>query len=147
MDRKNAFTLVELLIVITVFVITFVLLTPFVNKIRERAHIIRCANHISMISLALHTYAADNNGSFPQSLSGLYPRYIKEERVFDCPASGSAGTFEKPDYEYVSNLTESSDPTEVIVYDRDGNHGNLGRNLLRVGGSVEWVRSTEGKPR
>ncbi len=69
------------------------------------------------------------------------------EQVFDCPASKFIGTAAKSDYEYIPGLSESSAPTEVIIYDRDGNHNNLGRNVVRVNGSVEWVHSTEGKPR
>lgn len=147
MIKNKGVTLVELLIVITVFAITFALLTPFVNKMRDRANIIKCSNNIRLISLALHMYAADHNEAFPPALGDLYPDYIKEEKVFDCPAAGAIGTAEKSDYEYIAGLTEASGPTEVIVYDRDGNHKKLGRNILRVSGSVEWVRSTEGKPR
>jgi competence protein ComGC len=147
MNRKRAVTLVELLIVITVFVITFILLTPVVNKMRQRANIIKCSNNIRLISIALHMYAADHKENFPPDLKSLYPNYIKEEKVFNCPAAGVIGTVEKPGYEYVAGLTESSQPTEIIVYDRDGDHQKIGRNILRVNGSVGWVRSTEGKPR
>ena len=61
MNGKKAFTLVELLIVITVFVIIFILLTPLVNRMRDRANMIKCSNNIRLISLALHMYAADHN--------------------------------------------------------------------------------------
>jgi len=147
MDKKKGFTLVELLIVITVFMITFALLTPFVNKMRQRSDVIRCSENARLLSLALHMYAADHNDAFAPDLGSLYPEYIKEEKIFDCSAADSIGTAEKCDYEYVTGLSEASPSTAVIVYDRDGNHGGLGRNVVRVNGSVEWVRSTEGKPR
>jgi prepilin-type N-terminal cleavage/methylation domain-containing protein len=147
MATRRGFTLVELLIVITVFVITFALLTPFVNKMRERADRIKCSANVRLLSLALHMYAADHDEAFPPDLGSLYPRYVKEESVFDCPASKFTGTADKSDYEYIPGLSESSDLTEVIIYDRDGNHGGLGRNVVRVNGSVEWVQSTAGKPR
>lgn len=147
MSEKRGFTLVELLIVITVFVITFALLTPFVNRMRQRSDIIKCSENIRLLSLALHMYAADHNDAFASDLGSLYPDYIKEEKIFDCPASSAIGTAEKRDYEYIAGLSEASPSTAVIIYDRDANHGNLGRNVVRVNGSVEWVRSTEGKPR
>ena len=147
MGDKRGFTLVELLIVITVFVITFALLTPFVNKMRQRSNVIKCSENIRLLSLALHMYAADHNDEFVPNLGVLYPDYIKEEKIFDCPASNSIRTAEKCDYEYVAGLSEASPSTAVIIYDRDGNHDSLGRNVVRVNGSVEWVRSTEGKPR
>lgn len=145
--KTRAFTLVELLIVIVIFVLTFASLTPIVNKMKERANIIKCSNNVRLISLALHLYAADHGESFPGNLSALYPDYIKNEKIFDCPAGGKRGTIELPSYEYVAGLTESSGGTEVILYDRDGNHGKLGRNLVRVNGSVEWIQSAVGKPR
>ena len=147
MKSKRAFTLVELLIVIAAFVVIFILLTPLVNKMRDRASIIKCSNNIRLISLALHMYAAGHNEEFAPDLKSLYPDYIKEEKVFRCPTTGTNGTAERCDYEYVSGLTEASPSTEVIVYDRDGNHKNKGRNILRVDGSVEWVQGVEGKPK
>ncbi len=147
MFGKRAVTLVELLLVIAIFVITFILLTPLVNKMKDRGNDIKCSNNISLISLALHMYAADHNETFPSTLGALYPDYIKDEKVFDCPASSPTGTADRCDYEYVAGLTEASAPTEVIVYDRDFNHKNRGRNIVRVSGSVEWVRSREGRPR
>ena len=146
-ETRRGFTLAELLIVVTVFVITFALLTPFVNKMRERSDMIKCSANVRLLSLALHMYAADHDDAFPPDLGSLYPGYVKEEKVFDCPASKFVGTAAKSDYEYVPGLSELSGPMEVIIYDRDGNHGHLGRNVVRVNGSVEWVHSTEGKPR
>ena len=61
MYKNKGVTLVELLIVITAFFIIFVLLTPLVNKIRDKANIIKCSNNVRLISLALHMYAADHN--------------------------------------------------------------------------------------
>jgi len=147
MATRRGFTLVELLIVITVFAITFALLTPFVNRMRERADVIKCSANVHLLSLALHMYAANHDDAFPPDLGGLYPGYVKEEKIFDCPASKFIGTAAKSDYEYIPGLTESSISTEVIIYDRNGNHNNVGRNVVRVNGSVEWVHSAGGKPR
>lgn len=148
MGEKKAFTLVELLIVAAVFALIFILLTPFVNRMRERAYEIKCSNNIRLISLALHRYAADHNDKFPEDLRSLYPDYVKEESVFYCPNnSARARAAGQVDYEYVAGLSEAASPTEVIVYDRDTNHNKEGRNILRINGSVEWVRGTEGRPR
>lgn len=147
MKGRRAVTLIELLLVIVIFTLTFASLTPIVNKMKERANIIKCSNNIRMLSLALHMYAADHREAFPARLSELYPEYIKKEKIFDCPAAFARGTVEAPSYEYTGGLTESSNGTEVILYDKDGNHGKMGRNIVRVNGSVEWVHSSAGKPR
>jgi competence protein ComGC len=144
---RRGFTVAELLIVVTVFVITFALLTPFVNKMHERAAVIKCSANVRLLSLGLHMYAADHDDAFPPDLGSLYPGYIKEEKVFDCPANKFIGTAAESDYEYTPGLSEASAFSEVIIYDRDGNHSGLGRNVVRVNGVVEWVQSTEGKPR
>ena len=120
MTTKRGFTVVELLIVITIFAITFALLTPFINRMRERADVIKCSANVRLLSLALHIYAADHDDAFPPDLGSLYPAYVKEEKAFDCPASKFVGTAAKSDYEYVPGLSESSKLTEVIIYDRDG---------------------------
>ena len=146
MNKNKGVTLIELLIVIVVFIIVFILLTPLVNRMRDRANMIKCSNNIRLISLALHMYAADHDEKFPPDLKSLYPDYIKAESVFHCPAGGTTGTAPRPDYEYAPGFTESSSPTGVILYDREGNH-KKGRNILRVNGAVGWVRSTEGTPR
>jgi len=143
---RRAVTLIELLFVIGIFLLMVTILTPFVQSVQERSHKVNCANKLRLISLALHSYAADHNEAFPKTLGELYPNYIKEQTTFDCPASKVVGMPDKPDYSYVTGLTEQSPPTEVIVYDLDDNHRYHRKNLLRVNGVVEWVKA-EGKPR
>jgi hypothetical protein len=100
----------------------------------------QCANNLREISLGLHAYAADHNDVFPAKLSDLYPNYVMNEKTFDCPASKAEGTSGNPDYSYAADLRESSNPKEAIVADLDGNHKKLGKNILRIDGSLEWVR-------
>jgi prepilin-type N-terminal cleavage/methylation domain-containing protein len=145
--KRKGFTLAEVAVVIAIFVIMVVALTPFVGMIKNRAETIACANDLKLLSLGLHAFAADHKGIFPRDLRMLYPDYVNNEKAFHCPASKSAGTPERPDYEYIGGLTENSPPIEVIAYDSRGNHKNRGRNLLRVNGAVEWVREGEGKPK
>ena len=142
MYKNKGVTLIELLIVIAAFFIIFVLLKPQVNRIRDKANIIKCSNNVRLISLALHMYAADHNEEFPRVLSDLYPDYIKEQKILSCPAIKGTGAAGRVDYEYVAALNESSPPTKIIVYDRAGNHNGKGSNVVRVNGSVEWVEGT-----
>jgi prepilin-type N-terminal cleavage/methylation domain-containing protein/prepilin-type processing-associated H-X9-DG protein len=97
-DSSLAFTLMELLVVIAIIGILAGLLMPALSQAKDKAHRIKCLNHMKQLSLALTLYSGDHEGEFPlrrrqppQWMQDLRP-YFVDRQVLICPRDrGTAG--------------------------------------------------------
>ncbi|MEN6385136.1 MAG: prepilin-type N-terminal cleavage/methylation domain-containing protein [Phycisphaerales bacterium] len=74
MSKKKAFTLVELLVVISIIAMLLAILIPSLNKARQSGQRIVCGNNLKTIGLANQIYANSWNGSYVPLLDATVPR-------------------------------------------------------------------------
>ena len=181
MKIKNirAFTLIELLIVITIIAVLASIALPAFSGIKERGDQTKDLSNGKQIALALRQFAVDHNAQYPNFApaasydvasgalttsndafwwlfpDGAEPGYLQSEQIFAVP--GSAYTPKPPDnaldaptdgarvktlalgensYEYVSGLTDTSNPTFPIIADGfiPGQPGKYDQNKSNKGG-------------
>jgi len=65
MRKWKGFTLVELLVVISVIALLMAILLPALQKAKYQAKRVFCMNNVRQQSVIFFTYAHDNDGKFP----------------------------------------------------------------------------------
>ena len=89
--RRKGFTLVELLVVITLMALLIALLLPAVQAAREAARRMQCGNNFKQMGLAIHSYASTWNECFPPGSPGAFKHglfslmlpYLEQVAVYD----------------------------------------------------------------
>jgi len=142
-DDGSHGTLIGVVLAIAVIAGGAALVAPAFTRRDRHCHMTKCMSNLKQIGIALHVYAMDHDGEFPDSLSLLVPRYVSDPSIFVCPdarANGIPGTLH---YGYVSGLSESMPPTFVLAYDEVRNHGGQGANAAFIDGHCEWMTLDE----
>ena len=109
-QRRSGFTLIEMMVVVTIIAILASITAVAVNSAKEKARQTDCMSNLRQLGTAIVTYRADNRGRNPDWLSKLYPTYIDDKRVYVCRSDAGKGMgILRPDNKY----------PEVIDNDKD----------------------------
>ncbi len=65
--KNNGFTIIELLVVVTIIGILTGITIPVISEVKQKAQQMTCANNLRQIFLAIEQYTNDNNGLLPRS--------------------------------------------------------------------------------
>src|SRR5438270_305441 len=87
---RGSFTLIELLVVMAIISILVALLFPVFAAARAMARRTVCASQLHQLGLALQMYRQDE-GELPLHLSDVNAAYVKDPRIFVCPADKLEG--------------------------------------------------------
>lgn len=111
--RQVAFTLVEVLVVVTIIAILSAIVFPVYSTVRKRAQEMNCLSNLRQIGVATNLYISDYDDSYPYSIGAYYRKnfgvimvnynmseeqvrqistfeealypYLKQDSIFSCP--------------------------------------------------------------
>ena len=160
---RSAFTIVELLTVMSIVALLIALLLPAVHATRETVRRTNCQSNLRQIGIALEQHV-DLHRTFPEaarypSVTSSEPTLFEvlgdlveeQQLVFQCPSDSEYFQAEGTSYEYRSSrvagktrvqLTSDKNLDETwVAYDFDHFHGPAltvgARNVLFADGHVE----------
>lgn len=96
MKKKPAFTLVELLVVISIIAMLLAILIPSLNKAKKLASSVVCRSNLKQWGVINQMYINSNNGKFPEDRLGitdaswvwiLRPYYMNMPEIRYCPTA------------------------------------------------------------
>lgn len=114
---KRGFTLLELLVSMTIVVVLFGIMVPSISNVRARAKAVNCLGHLRSLGVALSSYLAENQMTMPTMeaaradksedvavIDNTLNDFLTSDKVFLCPADGHVGAETGTSYFWNSTL-------------------------------------------
>ena len=115
---RLGFTLMELMIVVSIILLLVAMTIPVIGLIRKQAKEAVCRNNLTQIGIGITAFQQDNNNHFPVTLGTLFetsqPLASESPRVMLCPFDAKKGADQymgRPaNWGVLSELYQSSTP-------------------------------------
>ncbi|HEY2342911.1 MAG TPA: type II secretion system protein, partial [Chthoniobacteraceae bacterium] len=157
--HRAAFTLIELLSVISIIAVLASLLMPVLNSIGYKTDVMKCTNNLRQLGMAAHVWATDHNNLFPEiepdptaplsaPTDSGYPRqplltalqpYGITEKIVQCPVDmrlGAKSFYATKQSSYMWQVIGEDEGTNAIT--RYTRRGAMPANTARVQLATDW---------
>ena len=95
-SRLQAFTIIELLVVVTIICMLFSLLLPSLQQARELTVVTKCSANLRQMGLVLTAYSTDYKGNYPDPLVTAWPIFNWQEKLTQYVVGSQMGWRHEP---------------------------------------------------
>jgi prepilin-type N-terminal cleavage/methylation domain-containing protein/prepilin-type processing-associated H-X9-DG protein len=172
LNRNQAFSLIELLVVITIIGLLAAMLLPALSSSKDKARRVTCTSNLRQITLGTRLYCDDSNDTSPsvqttnrmvndyrllvQSYLGLKGPPSPEDKIFACPADtfryttrtglvvfSPTGRHESPNANYTSYVFNGINKESTNTSANGSSLGIAGQKLSAIKHPAKTVLVTE----